>query len=144
MKMSKWILLGLCSFIFVGCANRYASPILIERGKGRKEYEREYFAIKESMGIEKRLKDVFKQGYIEEGMTNDMVNLLWGPPDRETNDGRTWEYYTPEGKLITRLLWKYPEQARLKGYENELILESIEGDRYGGSPAPTSKSYSNY
>lgn len=96
------------------------------------------------MGIEKRLKDVFKQGYIEEGMTNDMVNLLWGPPDRETNDGRTWEYYTREGKLITRLLWKYPEQARLKGYENELILESIEGDRYGGSPAPTSKSYSNY
>ena len=69
MKMTKWILLGLCSLVFFGCANRYSSPILIERGEGRKEYEREYFAIKESMGIDKRLRDVFKQGYIEEGMT---------------------------------------------------------------------------
>lgn len=113
---------------------------------GQNEYEREYFVTKESMGIEKRLKDVFKQGYIEEGMTNDMVNLLWGPPDHETETDSTsvWEYYTEEGKLITRLLWKHPDQARLKGYENEWILEKIEGDRYGGSPAPTSSRSSNY
>ena len=98
------------------------------------------------MGIDKRLKDVFKQGYIEEGMTNDMVNLLWGPPDHEKTNDKTsiWEYYTREGKLITRLIWKHPDQARLKGYEEEWILEKIEGDRYGGSPAPTSKHSSNY
>ena len=94
----------------------------------------------------KRLKDVFKQGYIEEGMTNDMVNLLWGPPDHEktTEKQSIWEYYTREGELITRLFWKHPDQARLKGYEEEWILEKIEGDRYGGSPAPTSKHSSNY
>ena len=89
---------------------------------------------------------MFKQGYIEEGMTNDMVNLLWGPPDHETetDTSSVWEYYTEEGKLITRLFWKHPDQARLKGYENEWILEKIEGDRYGGSPAPTSSRSSNY
>ena len=146
MKLSHLCALALCGLLFWGCANKTSSPILIERGVGQNEYEREYFVTKESMGIDKRLKDVFKQGYIEEGMTNDMVNLLWGPPDHETETDSTsvWEYYTEEGKLITRLLWKHPDQARLKGYENEWILEKIEGDRYGGSPAPTSSRSSNY
>ena len=144
MKLGKLLLISLGVLTFAGCASRYSSPVLIERGAGRKDYEREYFAIKESMGIDRRLKEVFMQGYIEEGMTNDMVNLLWGPPDRESDDGFVWEYYTREGKLITRLLWKNPETARLKGYENEMVLEKIEGDRYGGSPPPQSKSTSNY
>ena len=146
MKLSHLCLLALSSVLMLGCANKASSPILIERGVGQNEYEREYFVTKESMGIEKRLKDVFKQGYIEEGMTNDMVNLLWGPPDHETETDSTsvWEYYTEEGKLITRLFWKHPDQARLKGYEGEWILEKIEGDRYGGSPAPTSSRSSNY
>ena len=146
MKFSYLCLLGLFAMLFWSCASRYSSPILIERGEGRKEYEREYFAIKESMGIDKRLKDVFKQGYIEEGMTNDMVNLLWGPPDHEKTDDSSsvWEYYTREGNLITRLFWKHPDEARLKGYESEWILVKIEGDRYGGSPAPTSSKSSNY
>ena len=144
MKLGKLLLISLGVLTFAGCASRYSSPVLIERGGGRKDYEREYFAIKESMGIDRRLKEVFMQGYIEEGMTNDMVNLLWGPPDRESDDGFVWEYYTREGKLITRLLWKNPETARLKGYENEMVLEKIEGDRYGGSPPPQSKSTSNY
>ena len=146
MKFSYLCLLGLSAMLFWSCASRYSSPVLIERGEGRKEYEREYFAIKESMGIDKRLKDIFKQGYIEEGMTNDMVNLLWGPPDHEKTDDSTsvWEYYTREGNLITRLFWKHPDEARLKGYEEEWILVKIEGDRYGGSPAPTSSKSSNY
>ena len=146
MKLSHLCLLVLGVMLLWGCSNRSSSPILIERGVGQNEYEREYFAIKESMGIDKRLKDVFKQGYIEEGMTNDMVNLLWGPPDHEseTDTSSVWEYYTREGKLITRLIWKHPDQARLKGYENEWILNKIEGDRYGGSPAPTSNRSSNY
>ena len=127
MKLGRFLLVSLSVLTLMGCASRYSSPILIERGEGRKDYEREYFAIKESMGIDRRLKEVFMQGYIEEGMTNDMVNLLWGPPDRESDDGFVWEYYTREGKLITRLLWKNPEQARLKGYENELVLDMTAG-----------------
>ena len=137
MKLAHICLLGLSAMLFWSCASRYSSPVLIERGEGRKEYEREYFAIKESMGIDKRLKDVFKQGYIEEGMTNDMVNLL-------CDKTSIWEYYTREGNLITRLFWKHPDEARLKGYEEEWILVKIEGDRYGGSPAPTSSKSSNY
>ena len=146
MKISYLCLLALSALLFWSCASRYSSPILIESGEGRKEFEREYFVVKESMGIDKRLKDVFKQGYIEEGMTNDMVNLLWGPPDHETEteNSSIWEYYTREGQLITRLIWKHPDLARLKGYEGEWVLDKIEGDRYGGSPAPTSSRSSNY
>ena len=146
MKISHLCVLALSGMLFWGCTNKASSPILIERGVGQNEYEREYFVTKESMGIDKRLKDVFKQGYIEEGMTNDMVNLLWGPPDhqKDSETASMWEYTTAEGKLITRLFWKHPDQARLKGYENEWILEKIEGDRYGGSPAPTSSRSSNY
>ena len=60
MKLAHICLLGLSAMLFWSCASRYSSPVLIERGEGRKEYEREYFAIKESMGIDKRLKDIFK------------------------------------------------------------------------------------
>ena len=146
MKLAHICLLGLSAMLFWSCASRYSSPVLIERGEGRKEYEREYFAIKESMGIDKRLKDVFKQGYIEEGMTNDMVNLLWGPPDHEKTDDTSsvWEYYTRAGNLTTRLFWKHADEARLKGYEEAWSLVKSEGDRYGGSPAPTSSKSSNY
>ena len=45
---------------------------------------------------------------------------------------------------MTRLIWKHPDLARLKGYEGEWVLDKIEGDRYGGSPAPTSSRSSNY
>lgn len=140
MKLNKFIALGLAVLALSACNSRYSSSVLVERGV--EQYEREYFATKESMGIEKRLKDIFLQGYIEEGMTQEMVNLLWGPPDREMQDGYVWEYLTREGNLITRLKWKEPEQARLKGYEHELVLEKIEGDRYGGSQ-PTKKSLEN-
>ena len=145
MKFSHLCALSFGALMLFGCTNsKYSSPVLIERGVGQNEYEREYFISKESMGIDKHLQNTFKQGYIEEGMTTDMVNLLWGPPDHETADGMVWEYFTREGKLITRLFSKYPEQARLKGYEGEKILDKIEGDRYGGSPAPSSSRSSTY
>ena len=145
MKFSHLCALSFGALMLFGCTNsKYSSPVLIERGVGQNEYEREYFISKESMGIDKHLQNTFKQGYIEEGMTTDMVNLLWGPPDHETADGMVWEYFTREGKLITRLFWKYPEQARLKGYEGEKVLDKIGGDRYGGSPAPSSSRSSTY
>ena len=142
MHVTRLIMMGLAILAISACTSRHTSAVLVERGV--EQYEREYFATKESMGIEKRLKDIFRQGYIEEGMTQEMVNLLWGPPDRELQDGYLWEYYTREGQLITRLKWKKPEQARLEGYEEELVLQSIEGDRYGGSPPPSASIQSNY
>ena len=106
MKFYRFIALGLAVLAFSACNSRYSSSVLVERGV--EQYEREYFATKESMGIEKRLKDIFLQGYIEEGMTQEMVNLLWGPPDREMQDGFLWEYLTRDGQLITRLKWTEP------------------------------------
>ena len=106
MKFSHLCIISFGALMLFGCANnKYSSPVLIERGVGQNEYEREYFVSKESMGIDKHLQNTFKQGYVEEGMTTDMVNLLWGPPDKELADGKIWEYYTLEGKLITRLFW---------------------------------------
>ena len=134
MKLNRVLAIGLAILALSACNSRYSSSVLVERGV--EQYEREYFATKESMGIDKRLKDIFLQGYIEEGMTQEMVNLLWGPPDREMQDGHIWEYLTRDRQLITRLKWKTPEAVRMKGYENELILEKIEGDRYGGSEPP--------
>lgn len=138
----KILMIALAALSLSACNSRYSSPVLVERGVER--YEREYFATKESMGIEKRLKDIFLQGYIEEGMTQEMVNLLWGPPDREFQDSYVWEYLTRDGKLITRLRWKKPEVVRLKGYEEELIIDKIEGDRYGGSEPPKASLESAY
>lgn len=142
MKFGKFLAIGLSALAISACNSRYSSSVLVERGV--EQYEREYFATKESMGIEKRLKDIFLQGYIEEGMTQEMVNLLWGPPDREREDGHIWEYLTRDGNLITRLKWKKPEAVRMKGYEDELILDKIEGDRYGGSEPPKASLESAY
>lgn len=142
MKFGKFLAIGLSALAISACNSRYSSSVLVERGV--EQYEREYFATKESMGIEKRLKDIFLQGYIEEGMTQEMVNLLWGPPDREREDGHVWEYLTREGNLITCLKWKKPEAVRMKGYEDELVLDKIEGDRYGGSEPPKASLESAY
>lgn len=142
MKLYRLIAIGLSALALSACNSRYSSSVLVERGV--EQYEREYFATKESMGIEKRLKDIFLQGYIEEGMTQEMVNLLWGPPDREMQEGYVWEYLSRDRALITRLKWKTPEAVRMKGYENELVLDKIEGDRYGGSEPPKASLESAY
>ncbi|MDR1760370.1 MAG: hypothetical protein LBR60_07580 [Fibrobacter sp.] len=134
MNIIRLLVFGMVLVALNACSNRHMSSVLVERGV--KQYERDYFATKESMGVEKRLKDIFQLGYIEEGMNQEMVNLLWGPPDREINDGEIWEYYSEEGKLITRLIWGRTDKPRMKGYEDELVLKTIEGDRYGGSPPP--------
>jgi hypothetical protein len=115
-----------------GCSNRHTSPILIDRGV--QVYEREYQVTQEGFGIDSRLKKIFLQGYIEEGMNQDMVNMLWGPPDREFDDGTTWEFTTSRGDLITRVKFKRNETPRLGIFEMTVV--SIEGDRYGGSLPP--------
>lgn len=140
----RWIFAALGGLMLMGCTSRYDSPVLVDRGSTKQDaYEAEWLATKEGFGIDTRLKKVFQQGYIEEGMNQDMVNLLWGPPDRELDEGRVWEYLNHDtGALITRLKWKESETKRLDN--TELVLETIEGDRYGGSPAPTSTATSQY
>ena len=132
MNRSKLALLLLSATLLLGCSGRNVSPILIERGV--QQYEREYLVTQEGFGIDNRLKKIFVQGYLEEGMTQEMVNMLWGPPDREFEDGITWEYCTKDGSLISRVKFKKSDLPRLGNYE--MVVSSIEGDRYGGSPSP--------
>ena len=65
MKFSHLCIISLGALMLFGCTNKkYSSPVLIERGVGQNEYEREYFISKESMGIDKHLQNTFKQGYV--------------------------------------------------------------------------------
>jgi len=132
MNAKKLTLALMAGLALMGCSNRHVSPILVERGV--EVYEREYLVTQEGFGIDNRLKKIFVQGYIEEGMSQEMVNMLWGPPDRELGEGITWEYVTREGNLITRVKFKRSDVPRLGVYEMTVI--AIEGDRYGGSLAP--------
>lgn len=135
MNLKKLFMIGLTAVTMMSCAGKHDSPILVERGV--EEYDRKYFVEKEGYGVDKRLKDVFLAGYIEEGMTQHMVGMQWGPPDREFDDGKIWEYVTREGHLITRVKFKKSDKARLGVHE--MVVGVIEGDRYGGSPAPGSQ-----
>lgn len=134
MNRFKLSLLVISSLAMFACSGRHYSPILVQRGV--QEYEREYLVTQEGFGIDNRLKKIFVQGYLEEGMTQEMVNMLWGPPDREFEDGILWEYVTREGNLISRVKFKQNETPRLG--VTELVIETIEGDRYGGSLPPGS------
>lgn len=144
MSIKILISMALAGILVMSCADRHSSPVLVERGSTRtNDFEGDWLATKEGYGIDNRLKKVFLQGYVEEGMNVDMVNLLWGPADREFDDGRVWEYIDHKtGKLITRLKWDDSKTKRLG--RTELVVVAIEGDRYGGSPPPVSESTGSY
>jgi hypothetical protein len=133
--MLKIPMIFLASLSLFACAGRHSSPILIQRGV--QQFEREYLVTQEGYGIDNRLKAIFVQGYLEEGMTQEMVNMLWGPPDRTLDDELTWEYVNRDEALISRVKFKESEKARLG--EKELVVSVIEGDRYGGSLPPNEK-----
>jgi hypothetical protein len=130
--------MSLASLALLSCAGKHTSPILVNRGVP--EYERQYLVEKEGYGIDKRLKKIFLQGYIEEGMTQEMVMMLWGPPDREFTEENIWEWVIINGEnagsLISRVKFKPADQKRL-GIQ-EMVVDVIEGDRYGGSLPPGS------
>ena len=135
--MRKTFLAILAASTLISCASKQQSPILIERGIP--EDERNYDVVQEGFGIDAKLKKIFLSGHIAEGMNKNLVNLLWGPPDRELNEGLTWEYINYKtGEVITRLKWEEVDAAKYKGadWTNASKLVEIEGDPYGGSPAP--------
>jgi hypothetical protein len=135
--MRKTILAVLAAGALISCANKQQSPVLIERGIPKDE--RNYDVVQEGFGIDAKLKKIFLAGYIAEGMNKNLVNLLWGPPDKESADGLTWEYINYKtGEVITRLKWEEvdPEKYRGADWTNASKLVEIEGDPYGGSPPP--------
>ncbi|MCL2283588.1 MAG: hypothetical protein FWC26_09765 [Fibromonadales bacterium] len=135
--MKKIFLAILAASALVSSCAKHKSPILIERGI--KEDERNYDVVQEGFGIDPRLKKIFLQGYIAEGMNKNMVSLLWGPADQESEDRLVWDYINAEtGELITRLKWEEVDPQKYKGadWTNASKLIEIQGDPYGGSPPP--------
>ena len=135
-RYSKLALLA-ATAVLAACAGKNQSPLLPERGV--KGYEREYFLKQESYGIDQELKQKFASGEISEGMTQEMVRLLWGPPDREFDDleGKegqiVWEFVTREGNIISSVTFG-KEMVRSRAIGPEKIVTEISGDRRGGWP----------
>ena len=137
--MKKTFLAILAAGALISCANKQQSPILIERGIPADE--RNYDVVQEGFGIDAKLKKTFLAGYIAEGMNKNLVNLLWGPPDKESENGLIWEYIDYKtGEVITRLKWEEIDPVKHRGadWTNASKLVEIEGDPYGGSPPPSS------
>ena len=140
--MRKTFLLILAVGMLISCASKQQSPILVERGIPKDE--RDYDVVQEGFGIDPKLKKIFLAGYIAEGMNKNLVNLLWGPPDKETDCNEegtclTWEYMDYKtGEVITRLRWEEVDPTTYSGVDwtNASKLVGIEGDPYGGSPEP--------
>jgi len=117
----------------ISCANRYQSPILIERSPN-KEDERSYDVVQEGFGIDNELKRSFLAGCVTEGMNKNLVHLLWGTPDKESADGLTWEYINfKTGEPIATLKWEKTGNTGAD-WTNDTKLVEIGGDRTGGSP----------
>ena len=112
----------------VSCS-KHNSPVLVERGV--EPYEREYHVKQEGYGLSSQVKKTFMEGYVVEGMTQEMVRLLWGPPDREFNEGKTWEYVTNEGEIITKVL--FDGEKVILNIPHKIVTD-IQGDRFGGNP----------
>lgn len=131
-KMTKIIgalsLLGLLASC--GTPKRFL-PVLNERGIA--EVERDFHAKQEGYGVDKKLLRTFSKGYVEEGMTQRMVSLLWGPANREFKDGQAWEYTDQEGNVITTV---YFGETRKILHETHPIVTRLEGNRYGGALPP--------
>jgi len=141
MKQSVVIAIVATALLLTSCANRFKSSILPERGV--KGYEREYFLKKESYGVRPEIKESFSRGKMVEGMTEEMVRLLWGPPDRvfdgegEEGNENVWEFVVTRGKDIGRIIATVTfgkTEMRSRAIGPERIVTEISGDRRGGLP----------
>ena len=98
---------------------------LIDRGL--KVEERRYYVIQSGYGIESDIKASFLGGFVSDGMDQELVFQLYGPPDRSIEDDTVWEYLDNNGGLITGMK-----------FEDKKIIE-IMGDPRGGIPVEDQK-----
>lgn len=122
----------LASLLLFACGGGEFSKVLVQRGLSVED--RKFQAENShSLGLSADLIDIYKEGYVAEGMTQPMVHELWGEPNRKLNEGKTWEYADKKGALISAV--QFDSIATIRG-ENFRIVTDIKGDRYGGSAAP--------
>ena len=108
-----------------GCAGSYVPPLAT---RGIPAEERRDYIIQNGFGIPEHIKQAFLDGYLVEGMTKEMVQFLFGAPDRSADKDSHWEYVDRKGVLITGVQFKGDK------------IEHIEGDPAGGAKKPASDS----
>jgi hypothetical protein len=101
------------------CASGYTRPLV---SRGLPAEERKDYIIQNGFGIPENIKQAFLDGYVEVGMTREMVFQLYGAPDRTTGGDTNWEYVNNKGNIITGITFKGDK------------VEKVYGDPRGGSP----------
>jgi hypothetical protein len=116
--------------LFLACAGGGDySPVLVERGL--KPGERKFQAENQlTLGLDRGLVDIYKDGFVAEGMTDAMVHQLWGQPNKMEADGKKWVYTDKKGNVISTVLFDSTKVLRGESFP---VVSDIQGDRYGGS-----------
>jgi hypothetical protein len=109
-----------CLFVFAACASHYTRPLV---SRGLPAEERKDYIIQNGFGIPENVKQAFLEGFVETGMTREMVFQLYGAPDRTTGGDTNWEYLNNKGNLITGVTFKGDK------------VEKVYGDPKGGNTA---------
>ncbi len=107
------------SLALLACASGYTRPLV---SRGLPAEERKDYIIQNGFGIPENIKQAFLDGYVEVGMTREMVFQLYGAPDRTTGGDTNWEYVNNKGNIITGITFKGDK------------VEKVYGDPRGGSP----------
>jgi hypothetical protein len=102
------------------CASNYTRPLV---SRGLPAEERKDYIIQNGFGIPENIKQAFLDGFVEVGMTREMVFQLYGAPDRTTGGDTNWEYVNSKGGLITGITFKGEK------------VEKVYGDPRGGNQA---------
>lgn len=104
----------------MGCASSYNRPLV---SRGLPAEERKDYIIQNGFGIPENIKQSFLDGFVEVGMTRELVFQLYGAPDRTTGHDTNWEYVSNRGNLITGITFKTDK------------VEKVYGDPKGGATA---------
>lgn len=128
-RLAKAVAVGLAlaaaGSSLTACASNYTRPLV---SRGLPAEERKDYIIQNGFGIPETIKQAFLDGFIEVGMTREMVFQLYGAPDRTTGGDTNWEYVNNKGSLITGITFKGDK------------VEKVYGDPRGGNQAVTQTS----
>lgn len=115
---AAWLAAAL-GMVLSACASSYTRPLV---SRGLPSEERKDYIIQNGFGIPENVKQAFLDGFVEVGMSREMVFQLYGAPDRTTAGDTNWEYVNGRGNLITGITFKADK------------VEKVYGDPLGGSP----------
>jgi hypothetical protein len=120
----RLLLVAAAGLALAACASNYTRPLV---SRGLPAEERKDYIIQNGFGIPENIKQAFLDGYVEVGMSREMVFQLYGAPDRTTGGDTNWEYVNSKGNLITGITFKGDK------------VEKVYGDPRGGSPPSASQ-----